>query len=65
MNEFTHPPPSEHEVYLLRVWHEPDGNDLVWRASMLLPQNTGRRYFATPDALLDFLGERVREEKRP
>lgn len=52
------PRPAEHEVYLLRVWHEYDGARSVWRASVLLPGDAHRRYFATPTALIEFLGAR-------
>ncbi|THF68178.1 hypothetical protein E7T06_17750 [Deinococcus sp. Arct2-2] len=61
MNDFPHPPLPEHTVYLLRIWHELDGSKVVWRASVLLPYGTQRRYFATPDALLEFLNAQVRD----
>ncbi|SMB97552.1 hypothetical protein [Deinococcus hopiensis] len=51
--------PTEHEVYLLRVWYEFDGPRPVWRASVLLPHDDRRRYFATPEVLLHFLGKHV------
>ena len=51
--------PPEHEVYLLRVWYEFDGSNPVWRSSVLVPYTPQRRYFATPEALLQFLGEQV------
>jgi hypothetical protein len=60
MDSFTHPLP-ELEVYLLRVWYEIDGDDRVWRGSLLLPQGAQRRYFATPEALLAFLDLRIRD----
>lgn len=60
MDTYISTSPPEHEIYLLRIWYEFDGARAVWRASVLLPQGTGRRYFASPDALLDFLGMQVR-----
>ncbi|MFC4453901.1 hypothetical protein [Deinococcus sonorensis] len=50
---------SEHEVFLLRVWYEFDGSLPVWRSSLLLPHDPQRRYFATPGALMHFLGQHV------
>lgn len=51
--------PAEHQLYLLRVWYELDGAQPVWRASILLHADPQRRYFATPDALLHFLGQHL------
>ncbi|ULH17569.1 hypothetical protein MF271_21195 (plasmid) [Deinococcus sp. KNUC1210] len=66
MNDDTHPPAStEHEVYLLRVWYESDGARPVWRASVLLPNDSQRRYFAVPATLLEFLGLHVVRQHRP
>lgn len=53
--------PGEHDIFLLRVWHESDGERAVWRASVLRG-NSPRRYFSTPDALLHFLDEHLRSE---
>ncbi|GGR06493.1 hypothetical protein [Deinococcus ruber] len=65
MND-THPlAPSEHEVYLVRVWYEFDGARPVWRASVLLPNDSQRRYFAAPATLLHFLGDHVARQHRP
>lgn len=46
---------GEHALYLLRVWHEYDGDRPVWRASVKLPHEEQRRFFASPDALLRYL----------
>ncbi|MDB5046129.1 MAG: hypothetical protein JWQ08_2179 [Deinococcus sp.] len=63
MNEDARPLSSgEHEVYLLRVWHEFDGPHAVWRASLLLQSEPQRRYFATPAALLHFLSKHFLDE---
>ena len=60
MNHFIHPPFLEREVYILRIWYELDGSEVVWRASVLLPEGAQRRHFSTPDALVEFLNVRVR-----
>ncbi len=60
MTHFIHPPFLEREVYILRIWYEFDGPEVVWRASVLLPQGAERRHFSTPDALVEFLKVRVR-----
>ena len=51
----TPPAPGEHALYLLRVWHEYDGDRPVWRASVKPPHEEQRRFFASPDALLRYL----------
>lgn len=48
---------GEHALYLVRVWHEYDGERRVWRASVKPPREEQRRFFSTPDALLRYLGE--------
>ncbi len=59
MNEDDRAPVhGEHEVYLLRIWCEFDGPRPVWRGSVLHDQSQ-RRYFATPEALLTFLTQRL------
>ena len=52
-------PPDGHEIYLLRVWYEFDGDQPIWRASLRVPDHEQRRHFASPDRLLAFLGERL------
>lgn len=48
---------QEHELYLLRVWHEPTDPVPAWRASLHLPHGAPRKYFATRAALIQFLLE--------
>lgn len=55
--------PPEGELFLLRVWFEPNGDRFAWRAS-LLPPGGPRRYFATPDALLAALDGVVKARVR-
>ncbi|PYE53870.1 hypothetical protein DES52_107128 [Deinococcus yavapaiensis KR-236] len=45
---------KERQLYVMRVWFEQDDLRSVWRASV--QQNSeARRYFASADALLQFL----------
>ena len=51
--------PGDHEIYLLRIWYEIDGNRAVWRASVRQPYDEQRRHFASPDRLLAYLRDHV------
>ncbi|MFC3831636.1 MULTISPECIES: hypothetical protein [Deinococcus] len=59
----TRPPsparPGDHDLYLLRVWYELDGDRPVWRASVRQPYLDARRHFTTPEGLLAFLAEHL------
>ncbi|GBF06285.1 hypothetical protein DAERI_080076 [Deinococcus aerius] len=48
---------GEHALYLLRVWHEYDGDRPVWRASVKPPHGEQRHGFTSPGALLRYLAE--------
>ncbi|THF70919.1 hypothetical protein E7T06_04995 [Deinococcus sp. Arct2-2] len=52
-------PALEHAVYLVRIWHEPGDTQPVWRASVVAPHGTERRYFAHPEVLLAYLRAQV------
>lgn len=47
---------GEHALFLLRVWHEYDGDQPVWRASVKPPHEERRRFFTSPNDLLRYLG---------
>ena len=57
MNERT---PS-YRSYLLRMWREERGKEVVWRASLESAQTGERWSFATVDGLVEFIYERITE----
>jgi len=56
-----HDPPaaSRTRLFVVRVWHEEGGDTRVWRASVRV-EGGARRYFPTPEALLQYLGDHLR-----
>ncbi len=46
-------------AYLLRCWQSSEGEKLAWRASLEDPHTGERIGFATFDAAVDFLRERI------
>ena len=46
----------QYGVFIVRIWHEPAGEDeSVWRASALNTVTKERNYFATAEELAAFL----------
>ncbi len=50
------------QTYVLRLWLEPR-EPPNWRASLSDPRHQDIRYFASPEALLEFLTELVGEPR--
>ena len=51
-------------AYLLRIWQVTDAGKLVWRASLEDAHTGERQGFASLDALVAFLWEQMRKNKR-
>ena len=49
-------------AYLLRIWQFKDAEQLTWRASLEDPHTGERQGFATFEALIDFLLERIHKD---
>jgi hypothetical protein len=49
-------------AYLLRIWQIKDAEQLIWRASLEDPHTGERQGFATFEALIHFLLERIHNE---
>jgi len=49
-------------AFLLRIWQIKDAEQLIWRASLEDPHTGERQGFATYEALIDFLRERIHNE---
>jgi hypothetical protein len=53
-------------VFVVRIWHEPAGEDRsVWRASALNTVTKERTYFAAEQELIAFLGLSQPDEESP
>ena len=49
-------------AYLLRIWQIKDAEQLTWRASLEDPHTGERQGFATFEALIEFLLERIHKD---
>lgn len=55
---------KQYGVFVVRIWHEPAGEDRsVWRASALNTVTKERTYFAAEHELVAFLGLSLPDEE--